>query len=52
MVCSHQAPLSIADQGCFWVNVERKPTPQGTLASGQMFVQYQIPAEQRHPTRL
>jgi pimeloyl-ACP methyl ester carboxylesterase len=49
MATHHQAPLSIAGQGCFWVNVERKPTPQGTLASGQMFVQYQIPAEQRHP---
>ena len=43
------APLVIASQGHFWVGIRRVQTPNGTAAAGQMFVQYQIPAEQRHP---
>jgi pimeloyl-ACP methyl ester carboxylesterase len=41
--------LKLADQGCFWVGVRRKQMPYGTIAQGQMFVQYMIPAEKRHP---
>jgi pimeloyl-ACP methyl ester carboxylesterase len=41
--------LELSDQGGFWVGVRRKPMPYGTIAQGQMFVQYMIPAERRHP---
>jgi pimeloyl-ACP methyl ester carboxylesterase len=41
--------LKLADQGCFWVGVQRKTTSYGTIALGQMFVQYMIPAERRSP---
>ncbi|MGH9594523.1 MAG: hypothetical protein ACRD5L_15640, partial [Bryobacteraceae bacterium] len=41
--------LKLADQGCFWVGVQPKPMPYGTIAQGQMFVQYMIPVEKRHP---
>ncbi len=41
--------LKLADQGGFWVGVQRKTMPYGTIALGQMFVQYMIPAEKRHP---
>ena len=40
--------LKLADQGCFWVGVQKKKMPYGTIAQGQMFVQYMIPAERRH----
>jgi len=40
--------LKLADQGCFWVGVQRKQMPYGTVAQGQMFVQYMIPAQKRH----
>jgi pimeloyl-ACP methyl ester carboxylesterase len=40
--------LSLADQGHFWVGVQRKPTPYGTIAVGQSFVQYFIPRQVRH----
>src|SRR5580704_15405996 len=40
--------LKLADQGCFWVGVQRKSMPYGTIAQGQMFVQYMIPAEKRY----
>lgn len=43
------APLVIADQGHFWVGIRRTRLPNGQVATGQMFVQYQIPAELRHP---
>jgi pimeloyl-ACP methyl ester carboxylesterase len=39
----------IADQGFFWVGIERKKTPQGTVAAGPMYLRYQIPHELRHP---
>jgi pimeloyl-ACP methyl ester carboxylesterase len=41
--------LKLADQGCFWVGVRRKTMSYGTIAQGQMFVQYMIPAEKRYP---
>jgi pimeloyl-ACP methyl ester carboxylesterase len=40
--------LRIAEQGSFWVGVGHKPMPYGTIAAGQGFVQYFIPAEVRH----
>jgi len=40
--------LKLADQGCFWVGVQRKSMPYGTIAQGQMYVQYMIPAEKRY----
>jgi pimeloyl-ACP methyl ester carboxylesterase len=45
----HGAVLALADQGHFWVNVERRSHEGASVACGQMFVQYQIPAQQRHP---
>ena len=41
--------LNLADQGCFWVGVQRKHMPYGDIALGQMYVQYMIPAQKRHP---
>ncbi len=41
--------LKLSDQGCFWVGAQRKQVPYGTIAQGQMYVQYMIPAEKRHP---
>jgi pimeloyl-ACP methyl ester carboxylesterase len=41
--------LKLADQGCFWVGVQRKRTSYGSIPMGQMYVQYMIPAERRHP---
>lgn len=41
--------MRLADQGFFWVGVERKKTEYGTIATGQMYVQYLIPAEVRQP---
>ncbi len=40
--------VRLADQGGFWVGVRRKSMPYGTIAQGQMFVQYMIPAERRY----
>jgi len=41
--------LKLADQGCFWVGVQRKKVSYGTIPVGQMYVQYMIPAEKRYP---
>ena len=41
------APLVLADQGFFWVGVTREEKPYGLIAAGQMFVQYQVPANLR-----
>jgi pimeloyl-ACP methyl ester carboxylesterase len=41
--------MKLADQGFFWVGAERKKLPYGTILSGQMYVQYLIPAQVRHP---
>jgi len=40
--------LKLADQGGFWIGVQRKQMPYGTIAQGQIFVQYMIPAVKRH----
>jgi pimeloyl-ACP methyl ester carboxylesterase len=42
--------MRLADHGFFWVGVERKTMPYGVIPSGQMYVQYLRPAEQRHRT--
>ncbi len=41
--------LKLADQGCFWVGVQRKQMSYGTIPMGQTYVQYMIPAEKKHP---
>jgi pimeloyl-ACP methyl ester carboxylesterase len=41
--------LKLADQGGFWIGVQRKQMPYGTIAQGQMFVQYMIPEKKLHP---
>ena len=41
--------VKLADQGCFWVGVQRKKMSYGTIALGQQYVQYMIPAEKRYP---
>jgi len=45
---SESTALKLADQGSFWVGVQRKKMPYGDIALGQMFVQYMIPAEKKH----
>jgi pimeloyl-ACP methyl ester carboxylesterase len=42
-------PLVIAEQGYFWVGVSRSRQQHGTVVGAAMYVQYQIPAEIRHP---
>ena len=42
-------PLVIANQGHFWVGIKRTQQPHGHVSSGQMYVRYQIPTEQRQP---
>lgn len=41
--------LKLADQGGFWLDVQRKKMPYGEIAQGQYFVQYMIPSEKKHP---
>ena len=41
--------IKLADQGCFWIGVQRKKMTYGTIAMGQQYVQYMIPAEKRYP---
>ena len=41
--------MNLGDQGYFWVGTEHKQMPYGTIISGQMYVQYLIPAQVRHP---
>jgi pimeloyl-ACP methyl ester carboxylesterase len=41
--------LKLSDQGGFWIGVKRKQMPYGTIAQGQMFVQYMIPEKKIHP---
>lgn len=40
--------LKLADQGGFWIGVQRKKVAYGEIPLGQMFVQYMIPAERKH----
>jgi pimeloyl-ACP methyl ester carboxylesterase len=44
-----ETALKLADMGFFWVGTERKKMPYGTIQAGQMYVQYLIPAQVRHP---
>jgi len=39
-------PLQIADQGCFHVGGRYVDTANGRVMAGQMYVQYQVPAQQ------
>ncbi len=41
--------FKLADQGGFWIGTQRKTMPYGTIPMGQMWVQYMIPAEKKHP---
>jgi pimeloyl-ACP methyl ester carboxylesterase len=41
--------VKLADQGSFWVGIQRKQMSYGSIPMGQMYVQYMIPAERRHP---
>src|SRR5437868_8660469 len=44
------APLDVAEWSFFWVGVERAELAKGTVVNGkQMYVEYQIPAQVRHP---
>jgi pimeloyl-ACP methyl ester carboxylesterase len=40
--------LKLADQGCFWVGIQRKQMSYGAIPMGQMYVQYMIPARKRY----
>ena len=40
--------MKIAEQGFFWVGTEHKKMPYGTIVSGQVYVQYLVPAQVRH----
>jgi pimeloyl-ACP methyl ester carboxylesterase len=42
-------PLEIADQGCFFAGGQYVETDAGRSMLGQMFVQYQLPRNRRHP---
>jgi pimeloyl-ACP methyl ester carboxylesterase len=44
-----ESSLKLADQNFFWVGMEHKKMPYGTILAGQMYVQYLIPAQVRHP---
>ena len=51
-VASSQPPapgVAIAEQGYFFVGGRYRQTKDGEIMTGQMFVQYQIPRERRHP---
>lgn len=49
MARTAESAVKLSDQGFFWVGTEHKKMPYGTILAGQMFVQYLIPAEVRHP---
>ena len=42
--------MNLSDHGFFWTGVERKTMPYGVVPSGQMYVQYLIPAKVRQQT--
>ncbi len=44
-----ERPLQIADQGCFHIGGRYVDTADGRIMAGQMYVQYQVPAQQTHP---
>ena len=41
--------MKLENQGYFWVGAETKKMPYGTIITGQMYVQYLLPAQVRHP---
>ena len=41
-------PPVLAEEGFFWVGVQRHPLAHGLGAAGQMYVRYQVPASRRH----
>ena len=41
--------LKLSGQGFFWVGMNRKKMPYGTILSGQMYVQYLTPSAVKHP---
>ena len=44
------AALDVAEWSFFWVDVERAELARGPVVNGkQMYVEYQIPAQIRHP---
>jgi pimeloyl-ACP methyl ester carboxylesterase len=44
-----ESAVKLADQGHYWVGTEHKKMPYGTILTGQMYVQYLIPTQVRHP---
>jgi pimeloyl-ACP methyl ester carboxylesterase len=40
--------MRLAERGHFWVGIERKKVPYGTILAGPMYVQYLTPAQVRH----
>ncbi len=42
-------PLVLAAHGFFWTGLERRSTAGGDIASGQMYVEYLVPAALRQP---
>jgi pimeloyl-ACP methyl ester carboxylesterase len=43
-----ETAMKLADQGYFWVGMEEKKIPAGTILVGQTFVQYLKPQQKRH----
>src|ERR1044072_3243876 len=43
------SPVTLAERGGYFISGERIDTPGGPRIYGQSFVQYEIPAEVRHP---
>ena len=40
--------LTLSDKGFFWLGPEPRKMAHGTIVTGQMYVEYLIPAERRH----
>jgi len=45
----NETALKLSEMGVFWVGMERKKMPYGNIVRGQMFVQYLIPTQVKHP---
>jgi pimeloyl-ACP methyl ester carboxylesterase len=41
--------LKLFAQGFFWIGINRRKMPYGTILAGQMYVQHLTPAEVKHP---
>jgi pimeloyl-ACP methyl ester carboxylesterase len=46
---ANETAVKLADFGYFWVGVEHKKMDYGTIPRGQMYIQYLIPQQVRHP---